>query len=227
MKVITAMTKCLLVSRSRTALPPHGNLFYEGSMLVKSDALTILGVLFDAKLTFASHIRSLVSSASQKLGILRKVYSFFRDAAISASCYRCFILPLLEYCAPVWRSAAACHLHLLDRIVHTAGFLCDQSILGDLSHRRDVSSVCMLFKIRSNPFHPLYDSLPELHVPARNTRLASSLHPLSLEPFRCRTSQYQRCFLPSVVHLWNSLNMETCMASDVHSFKCRANNILK
>ncbi len=26
----------------------------------------------------------------------------FGDQSISASCFRCFILPLLEYCAPVW-----------------------------------------------------------------------------------------------------------------------------
>ena len=34
-----------------------------------------------------------------------------------------FILPVLEYCSPVWMSAATSHLSLLDRVVSQVGRL--------------------------------------------------------------------------------------------------------
>ena len=72
----------------------------------------------------------------------------------------------------------------------------------------------------------LYVCIPKQYVPARSTRLASSFHPLSLQPMRCRTSQFQRCFLPSAVHLCNSLDGDACAAGSVRTFKSEANKIL-
>ena len=46
----------------------------------------------------------------------------------------------------------------------------------------------MLFKIKSNPMHPLSGALPLLHVPARVTCGALVAHRHSFEPPRCRTS---------------------------------------
>ena len=43
--------------------------------------------------------------------------SVFRDVAIVAKCFWVFILPVLDYCSPVWMSAATSHLLLLDRVV--------------------------------------------------------------------------------------------------------------
>ena len=42
---------------------------------------------------------------------------FFRDVAVVAKCFWAFILPVLEYCSPVWMSAVTSHLSLLDRVV--------------------------------------------------------------------------------------------------------------
>ena len=56
----------------------------------------------------------------------------------------------------------------------------------------------MLFKIKSNPMHPLSVALPLLYVPASVTRGALVAHRHSFAPPRCRTSQYIRTFvLPS------------------------------
>ena len=42
-----------------------------GTVLKKSDDLVILGVIFDSKMTFVNHLRSVSRAASQRLGILR------------------------------------------------------------------------------------------------------------------------------------------------------------
>ena len=40
----------------------------------------------------------------------------------------------------------------------------------DIAHGRSVAVLCMLYKIRCNPMHPLNDALPEPYVPVRVTR---------------------------------------------------------
>ncbi len=97
----------------------------------------------------------------------------------------------------------------------------------DLGHRRNVSSVCMLYKIHANQLHPLNASIPNAFVSTRNTRLASNSHARYLQQVRCHISRFQRSFVPSAVRLWNMLDEGTCTASDVHKFKSASNKILK
>ena len=78
-----------------------------------------------------------------------------------------FVLPVLEYCSAVWCSAADAHLKLLDRVVSGAYFLAGGVLNCDLSHRRSVAVLCMLYKIRCNPNHPLCGALPVPYVPVR------------------------------------------------------------
>ena len=60
-----------------------------------------------------------------------------------------------------------------------------------------------------------------------NTRQASSLHSHTLQMVKCHTSQFQRCFLPRAVRLWNSLAGDTCAAGSMHTFKSKANKNLR
>ena len=52
---------------------PHSQpLTIGGTVLKQSDDLEILGVIFDSKVTFEKHLRSVSRAAFQRLGILRK-----------------------------------------------------------------------------------------------------------------------------------------------------------
>ena len=99
-----------------------------------------------------------------------------------------FFLPVLEYCSAVWCSAADSHLKLLDSVVRSAGFLAGGVLECNLAHRRSVAELFMLFKIKSNPIHPLSGALPLPYVPARVTRGALVSHRHSFAAPRCRTS---------------------------------------
>ena len=112
----------------------------------------------------------------------------------------------MEYCSAVWCSAADSHLKLLDRVVRSAVFLAGGVLECNLAHRRSVAELCMLFKIKSSPMHPLSGALPLLYVPARVTRGALVAHRHSFAPPRCRPSQYCRSFVPLSVSLWNDLS---------------------
>ena len=89
----------------------------------------------------------------------------------------------------MWCSATDSHLKLLNRVVGSAGFLADDVSECNLAHRRSVAELCMLFKIKSNPLHPLSGALPLPCVPARVTCGALVAHRHLFAPPRYRTSQ--------------------------------------
>ena len=66
-------------------------------------------------------------------------------------------------------------LELQDRVVSGANFLTGGMFECDLAHRRSVAVLCMLYKIRCNPLHPLYGILPVPYVSVLGTRGASHI----------------------------------------------------
>ena len=110
----------------------------------------------------------------------------------------------------------------MDRVVRRAGFLAGGVLDCNLVHRRSVEELCMLFKIKSNPMHPLSGALPLSYVPARVTRGALVAHRHSFAPPRCKTSQYIRTFVPLSVSLWNDLSDPVFDGVGLAGFKSRA-----
>ena len=130
---------------------------------------------------------------------------------------------VLDYCSAVWCLAADTHLKLLDRAVSGARYLTVGVFECDIAHRRSVAVLCMLYKIRCNPMHPLNDALPGPYVPVLVTRGALVPHRSTYEPPRCRTSQYRRTFVLLSVSLWNDLAGPVLDGVGVAGFKIRAN----
>ena len=91
-------------------------------------------------------------------------------------------------------SAADTHLKLLDCAVIGARFLTGDVFEYDIAHRRSVTVLCMLYKIRCITTHFLNGALPGLYVPVWVTRGALVAHRYTYAPPHCRTSQYRRTF---------------------------------
>ena len=196
------------------------------TVLKESADLVILGVTFDATMTFEKHLRSVSSAAAQRLGIMKKSWQVFHDRSLLLISIWSFFLPVLEYCSAVWCSAADSHLKLLDRVVRSAGFLAGGVLDCNLAHRRSVAELCMLFKIQSNPVHPLSSALPLPYVPVRITSGALVAHRHSFAPPCCRISQYRRTFVPLSVSLWNDLSDPVFDGVGLVGFKSRDNAFL-
>ena len=177
-------------------------------------------------MTFEKHLRSVSRAASQRLGILRKSWQVFHDRLLILRCFRGFVLSVLEYCSAVWCSAADTHLKLLDRVVSGASFLTMGVFECDLAHRRSVAVLCMLYKIRCNPLHPLCGALRVPYVPVLVTRGAVIALRYTCAPLRCRTSQYSRTFIPFSVSLRNDLNALVFDGVGLAGFKSKTNAFL-
>ena len=104
-----------------------------------------------------------------------------------------------------------------------ARFLTGGVFEWNISHRRSVAVLCMLYKIRCNPVHPLKGVLPGPYVPVRVTRGALVAHLYTYAPSRCRTLQYSRTFIPFSVSLWNDLANPVFDGVGLPGFKSRAN----
>ena len=104
---------------------------------------------FDSKLAFEDYVRLIVSCVSQRIGIFRLVKRVFVDTSVLLRGYYTFVLPNLEYCSPVWPSAAECHLLLLERQVYSVARLSPDKNFLSLSHRRHFPRLYMLYKVNS------------------------------------------------------------------------------
>ena len=127
-----------------------------------------------------------------------------------------------EYCSVVLCSAADTHLKLLNQAVSGARFITGGVSERDISQRRSVAVLCMLYKIRCKPVHPFNGALPGPYVPVRVTRCALVAHQYTYAPPRCRTLQYSRTFIPFSVSLWNDLANSVFDGVGLAGFKSRA-----
>ena len=80
--------KALVISRSRTLMPVFPNLMLNGTVVERVIELKFLGVALDALLSFEGHILSGKCLSGDPVFVLR--------------CFWSFLLPVLEYCSPVW-----------------------------------------------------------------------------------------------------------------------------
>ena len=144
MKLNESKTKTMIVSRSPTVHPQLTPLTLDGTVLKESADLVILGVTFDARMTFEKHLCSISSAAAQRFGIMRKSWQVFHDWSLLLRFFWSFFLPVLEYCSAVWCSAADSHLKQLDRVVRSACFLAGGILECNLAHHRFVAELCML-----------------------------------------------------------------------------------
>ena len=98
-----------------------------------------------------------------------------------------FCHPYFGVLSAVWCTAADTHLELLVRTVSGARFLNGGVFECDTAHRQSVAVLCMLYKIRCNPVHPLNGSLLDrmfqcgLHV-VLWSHIGTLRHRLAAEP---------------------------------------------
>ena len=88
MRLNVSKTKTLLVSRSRTVHPLVTPLTLDGTVLKEPADLVILGVTFDAKMTFEKHLCAVSSTAAQRLDIMRQSWQVFHDRLLLLRSFR-------------------------------------------------------------------------------------------------------------------------------------------
>ena len=226
MLVNPSKTRGILISRSRMVEHLFPDLVIDCSVVEIVSELKILGVILDSKLTFEKQVKAITASASKRVGILRKTMSVFRDVAVVAKCFWAFILPVLEYCSPVWMSAATSHLSFLDRVVSQVSRLSGKSVSCDLWHRPKWHLWVSFSRLTVWLIPLCAVFFPAQHVLRRPTRGALAANSRSFEMPRSRTVQFLRSFVLSCVRLWNGLRESVFAGEGVGAFKTSVNRFL-
>ena len=96
----------------------------------------------------------------------------------------------------------------------------------DIAHCRSVVVLRMFNEIRCKLVHPLNGALPGPYVSVQVTCCPLIAHWYTYAPPRCRTSQYNRTFIPLSVSFWNDLANPVFDGVGLASFKSRASAFL-
>ena len=83
--------------------PPYYELFADRTRppLEVAHDMKLLGLTIDSSLSFKAHIKSVCNKVNVKVSVLRRVRKFI-PSEVMVNIYKAFILPHLEYCAPVF-----------------------------------------------------------------------------------------------------------------------------
>jgi len=212
---------------------PTIKLYFDGKALQPQDEIEILGVSYDKKLTFKTHIENIVRKASRKIASLRRI-SWLLDAKGREVLYKAQIRSVMEYAPLTWGGAAKKHLDLLDRVQARASSIISgedpriSSNLQNLQHRRDVAGLTVMFKIQTEQVPHLQPLRQPVRRMTRTTRTVERV-PEALEEPHCRTWHYQRQFIPKYTRMWNTAILSCVSGLAVHSiqsFKTLVNAIL-
>ena len=104
MKLNPKKTTSMMVSLSRNYVSRYGDLTLGGADLEEVRSLRILGVTFDCKLTFDTHLREVVSKAVRSLSVVHRAGKIFGCPRVLKSCFNAYVLFSLEYFTPCgWR----------------------------------------------------------------------------------------------------------------------------
>ncbi|XP_065186110.1 uncharacterized protein LOC135816933 [Sycon ciliatum] len=188
---------------------------FGGTPVAKTETLKLLGVSFDAKLSFRNHLHNVAVRESQRLGFVRRAAHVLPRGGRLAM-YKGFVRPVLEYAPLVWMGACQTHLDHLDRVQRRAlDIIGPGTLLDYLSLRRSVAGLTYLYKLRSTDGPAQLTAMlppPEPPRPHPKTRrqLDASHHPayLKLDLSHSAPNYIRRSFPFCLVEVWNSFPAE-------------------
>ena len=172
------------------------------------DQYNHLGVCLHHNLSWCPHIELISNKANHLLGFLRRNLRHCPNH-LKECAYKQLILPILEYCSPIWDPYHHKLIYNLEMIQHWAAcFVLNQpwnklhrdsiSLLlhklkwPSLQDRRKQARLILLFKMLNKLI-----CIPHRYLPTPSSSLTTrALHPLKLQQLYARSEIYHYSFLP-------------------------------
>ena len=206
-------TKCKFMSLTRKHSRINSSYNINGTGLERVDSLSLLGVTISKDLKWDLHVKNVVSRSNKLLGFIRHVAGEC-NSDVLLQLYRTMVLPILDYCAPVWSPHNANLISSLERVQRTAtrailhqrrreqeyDMRLERLQLSTLSQRRNYLSICLIAKCLSTPV--CHDSMPSLSSIKPNTR---HLEHLKFHHLYARTDALLHNSIYSFPSKWSAL----------------------
>ena len=190
-----------------------------------------LGVIVDSKLKFTAHIAKIVSTAKQRTALLYRAF-LTREQKFLIIAYKSYILPLVEYCSPIWSPNSVGDILLLEsvqrsftkRIPGLENMSYDARLKAlnmiTLERRRLHFDLIFCFKLLKG----LIGGVPENYGLVLSTR-KSRVNSFKLVINNPRIDARKYFFSSRICEPWNSLPDSVVLLNNVNSFKCQLFNI--
>jgi ribonuclease HI len=192
-------TVCMDFCSLRGLHPPPA-LLLEGQAVPVVQETKFLGVLFDRKLSFKSHIHQLKANCTKKMNLLKVVsrFGWGADKDTLLKLYRAIIRSKLDYASIIYGSARPSYLKVLNTVHHQGlrlalgafrtspvPSLYAESGEPPLSIRREKLALQYAAKLRSQPANPAHSSTFQ-----PNCRVAFGNRLNVIPPFGIRLLRY-------------------------------------
>ena len=176
-------------------------------VLKEVSSIKLLGVTIQCDLKWDNHVLTIISRASSRLYMLRRLKEFRLPSADMVTVYIGFVRPILEYACPVWHSSLTCAQSAsIERIQKRAlrlifpGMSYSKALelagISELESRR--IHLCLSFAKSAIKLDVCQDWFTR-NYPTRTLRQAK----LFKEP-RCRTNRLKNSPIPYMTRLLNS-----------------------
>ena len=216
-------TKLMIISTKRDPFPDVA-LTLNNQPIERVSSAKFLGIILSDKLSWDLYVDHICKKARKTIGFIHRS---FHSAPINTrrTLYLALVRPILEYASTTWHPL---NIKLTNRIESTQRFACrvilqqwklshdellQESDLPTLVKRRDVATLCHLFKI----FHGLCSS-PNPYRPHPRTSLRH-LNSCAVDPPFCRLSLSKSSFYPYAPTLWNYLPEAVVKSTSLQAFK--------
>jgi hypothetical protein len=214
----------LLSNRTNNLSKSSLNFSMSYTKLGESCELKDLGVVFDSRLNFSSHIDAILGKAKQRLYLLRKSFCSCDDRALVLA-FKTYVLPLLDYCSPIWSPCLVTDIVRIESIQRS--FTKSLKMCNSLSYN-DRLSKCDLFSLERRRLFAdlslLYKIINKLVV----VNLGYTIQPLvsitrghsrRLKVPAARINTRLHFFAIRSIKVWNCLSEETVCSDSIFNFK--------
>ena len=187
--------------------------------------------MIDNRLTWESQICAVQKKISRAIGLLKYARNFVQTDTL-LNLYRSIIEPHFSYCWSVWGSCGASKLDVLQKLLNKAtrivkNSLFDASAAPLLQRLGWPSLQKLIYKETGSMVYKSLNSLAPQYLSDLFMRLFG-VHPRDLRNSKTdlakpmlRTGNGQKSFAYRGAGLWNSLDLETKMASLINAFRSK------
>lgn len=110
------INKCFHISYSKSRSITPTSYLIDGEQLTTIGEVSDLGVIFDARFLFHSHLNYAIAKSYSMLAFIRRFSSDFTDPYTLKLLFTSLVRSKLEYAVFIWRPYYVCHINRIERI---------------------------------------------------------------------------------------------------------------
>ena len=174
-----------------------------------------VGVTFDSSLEFRQHIKSMISKANQRVGLIKRSFSHLDIKSVKLL-YKSLVRPILEYCSVIWNPIFKTDANEIEKVQARATKLVPSIRNSDYSDRlKALNLTTLAYRRQRTDVLQVYRIIKQIDkIPFDTFFKYSEIeqtrgHSQKLEKPRAATRIRLNSFSHRVINAWNRLPDET------------------